>query len=91
MEQPKDNWKATTLIIGGIIGLISGIIAAYIFIQRAEEEASRPRISAGEGVKSGIGGFRIIAPGFRYAQQELIFNFLAAVFLRISEKPQLFL
>jgi hypothetical protein len=55
MEQPKDNWKVTTLIIGGIIGLISGIVAAYILIQRAEDEESRPRISAGEGVKVGLG------------------------------------
>jgi hypothetical protein len=55
MEQPKDNWKVTTLIIGGVIGLISGIVAAYILIQRAEDEESRPRISAGEGVKVGLG------------------------------------
>jgi hypothetical protein len=55
MEQPKDNWKVTTLIIGGVIGLISGIVAAYILIQRAEDEQSRPHISAGEGVKVGLG------------------------------------
>jgi hypothetical protein len=55
MEQPKDNWKARTLIIGAVVGLISGIIAAYILVQRAEEEESRPRISAGEGVKVGLG------------------------------------
>ena len=55
MEQPEDNWKVTTLIIGGVIGLISGIVAAYILIQRAEDEESRPRISAGEGVKVGLG------------------------------------
>jgi hypothetical protein len=55
MEQSKDNWKVNTLIIGGIIGLISGIVAAYILIQRAEDEKSRPRISAGEGVKVGLG------------------------------------
>ena len=55
MEQSTDNWKTTTLIIGGVIGLISGIIAAYMLIQRAEDEESRPRISAGEGVKVGLG------------------------------------
>lgn len=55
MEQPGDNWKVTTLIIGGVIGLIAGIVAAYILIQRAEDEESRPRISAGEGVKVGLG------------------------------------
>jgi hypothetical protein len=55
MEQSKDNWKVTTMIIGGVVGLICGIVAAYILIQRAEEEESRPRISAGEGVKVGLG------------------------------------
>ena len=55
MEQPKDNWKVTTLVIGGVIGLICGIVAAYILIQRAEDEESRPRITAGEGVKVGLG------------------------------------
>ncbi len=72
MEQSKDNWKVTTMIIGGVVGLICGIVAAYILIQRAEEEESRPRISAGEGVKSGTGSFRFAAPGFGYAHQTLI-------------------
>jgi hypothetical protein len=55
MEQPKENWKTITLIIGAVAGVISGLIAAYMFIQRAEEEQSRPRLSAGEGVKVGLG------------------------------------
>ena len=55
MEQPKENWKMTTLIIGAVVGLISGLVAAYILVQRAEEEQSRPRLSAGEGVKVGLG------------------------------------
>ena len=38
MEEPKENWKMTTLIIGAVVGLISGLIAAYILVQRAEEE-----------------------------------------------------
>jgi hypothetical protein len=43
------------LLIGAVIGVISGLIAAYIIIQRAEEEESHPRITAGDGVKMGIG------------------------------------
>jgi hypothetical protein len=54
MEQPKENWRTITLVIGGIVGLISGIVAAYIIIQRAEEEEARPRLSAGEGVRVGL-------------------------------------
>ncbi len=55
MEEKKENWKQTTMIIGAVAGLISGLIAAYILIQRAEEEESKPRLSAGEGVKVGLG------------------------------------
>jgi hypothetical protein len=55
MEEKKENWKVVTMILGGLIGLASGVIAAYILIQRAEEEESRPRISPGEGVKVGLG------------------------------------
>jgi hypothetical protein len=55
MEQSKENWKTITMVVGAIAGLISGLIAAYIIIQRAEEEESHPRMSAGDGVKVGIG------------------------------------
>jgi hypothetical protein len=60
MEQPKDNWKMITLIIGAVVGVISGLVAAYIFIQRAEEEQSRPRLSAGEGVRVGLGVLTVL-------------------------------
>jgi hypothetical protein len=55
MEKNKENWKAITMIAGAIIGLISGIIAAYILIQRAEEHSIKPRLTAGDGVKVGLG------------------------------------
>lgn len=51
----KDNWKQKTLIIGGIIGILAGLVAAQILIQRAEAEDSRPSLTAGEGVKVGLG------------------------------------
>jgi hypothetical protein len=54
MEQ-TENWKVKTLIIGGLIGAASGLLAAYILINRAENEQIRPRLTAGDGVKVGIG------------------------------------
>ncbi len=53
--EKDDSWKMKALIIGGVAGLAAGIIAAMIFIQRAEMSQARPQISAGEGVKVGIG------------------------------------
>ena len=54
MEQ-QDSWKMKALIIGGVVGLAAGVIAAIIFIQRAELSQAQPKISAGESVKVGIG------------------------------------
>ena len=50
MEE-SDNWKRKALIIGGVAGLLTGLLAAYLFIQRAEQEEEQPKLSAGEGVK----------------------------------------
>ncbi len=54
MEE-SDNWKIKTLIIGGVAGLLTGLLAAYLLIQRAEQEEAQPKLSAGEGVKVGVG------------------------------------
>jgi hypothetical protein len=50
-----DNWKTKTLIIGGIAGLLTGLLAAYLLIQRAEQQEDKPKLTAGEGVKVGVG------------------------------------
>ncbi len=54
MEQ-QDSWKMKALIIGGVVGLVAGLIAAQIYIQRAEMSQAKPKLTAGEGVKVGIG------------------------------------
>jgi hypothetical protein len=54
MEE-SDNWKTKAQIIGGIAGLLTGLLAAYLLIQRADQEEEKPKLSAGEGVKVGVG------------------------------------
>ena len=49
------NWKTRTMVIGGIAGLIFGLAGAYIVIQRSEQNATLPAVSAGDGVKVGLG------------------------------------
>jgi hypothetical protein len=53
MEQ-NESWKTKTIVIGAIAGLLAGLGAALIFIQRAESNEARPKMTAGEGVKVGI-------------------------------------
>jgi hypothetical protein len=48
------NWKPKALVFGGVIGAVVGIAAAYVLIQRNEDEDQTPNISVGEGVKLGV-------------------------------------
>jgi hypothetical protein len=49
------QWKMKTLVIGGIVGALIGLGAAYVLIQRAEDEEVKPKLTAGEGVQLGLG------------------------------------
>lgn len=51
----SSNWKTKTLIIGGAMGLIAGLTAAYIIIQNADAAQDTPQLKAGDGVKVGLG------------------------------------
>jgi hypothetical protein len=37
-----------------VIGLLAGLLAAYLLIQRAEKQNQKPELNAGEGVKLGV-------------------------------------
>ncbi len=49
------NWKTKTFIIGAVVGLAIGLLGAYIVIQRSEQLDTLPELSAGDGVKVGLG------------------------------------
>jgi hypothetical protein len=51
----KDNWQTKTLIIGAIVGAVTGVLGAFILIQAAEKAETQPQLSAGDGVKVGLG------------------------------------
>lgn len=55
MNSQNTNWKTRTILIGTIIGALSGLIAAFIVIQQSEKKETAPRLNAGEGVKLGMG------------------------------------
>ena len=46
--------KNIALLVGAVVGLLTGLGAAYLLIQRAEREGTLPALSAGEGVKVGL-------------------------------------
>ena len=48
------SWKSKTLIVGAVLGALTGLGAAYLLIQRSEKYGAPPSLSAGEGVKLGL-------------------------------------
>ena len=54
MEE-KSDWKTLTYIIGGSIGLITGLAAAYFFIRQREESGTGLKLSTSEGARIGMG------------------------------------
>jgi hypothetical protein len=52
--ETESNWKSKTLIVGALIGAVSGLGAAYMLIQRAERRGAVPKLGAGEGLKIGL-------------------------------------
>lgn len=51
----EKNWKASTMVIGTVIGAVVGALSAFILIKRAEADQTKPKLTAGEGVQVGLG------------------------------------
>jgi len=49
------NWKTKTLLIGTSVGAVTGLVASLIILQRAEKNETVPKLTAGDGVKVGMG------------------------------------
>ncbi len=56
--ESNQQWKTKTIILGALLGALAGIFSAYVFIQRAQE--NNPKLSAGDGVKVGIGILSVV-------------------------------
>lgn len=54
------DWKRKTYLFGGLIGLAFGILAALIIIQRSEKNEIQPKMTAGDGVKIGMGALGVL-------------------------------
>lgn len=47
----KESWKTKSLLIGAVIGMLTGLGGAYLLIKNAEKHGTRVEISTGEGLK----------------------------------------
>lgn len=48
------GWKAKVLLIGGLVGALTGLGAAYVIISKSQEHDEPPKIGAGDGVRLGL-------------------------------------
>ncbi len=58
--EKSDHWKTKTILIGIGLGALAGLAAAYILVQRSEQEENHPQLTAGDGVKIGLGVLGIL-------------------------------
>lgn len=49
-----DSWKVKTLILGVVLGAVTGLSAAYLLTKRAEQQGESLSISSGQGLKLGV-------------------------------------
>ncbi len=52
--ESSNNWKGRVLLIGGVAGALTGLMAAYLLVRRAEEQGVAPKLEAGEGIRLGL-------------------------------------
>ena len=53
-DNENSGWKAKTVIVGGILGAVTGLGAAYLMVRRAEQQGEQISISSGQGLKLGV-------------------------------------
>lgn len=51
---PDDSWKLKTLFIGGVIGALVGLGAAFLLTKRAEQKGQSLAITPVKGVQLGV-------------------------------------
>ena len=50
----EGNWKTRTLIIGSLVGALTGLGMAILLVRRAEKQGEKPKLGTGEGMKIGM-------------------------------------
>ncbi len=54
IEKVDNSWKNKTLLIGAVVGALTGIGTAYFLIKNAEKEGESLSFTSGQGLKLGL-------------------------------------
>jgi nitrate reductase gamma subunit len=52
--QPDNAWKSQALLIGGVLGALVGVGAAYLLTRRAVQKGTQLSITPQKGVQLGV-------------------------------------
>ena len=53
-EQVDNSWKVKALVVGGLVGALTGLGAAYLLTRRAEQKGTSLAITPAKGVQLGV-------------------------------------
>jgi hypothetical protein len=53
-EVPDNTWKLRTLVVGGVLGALVGVGAAFLLTKRAEQKGTQLAVTPAKGVQLGV-------------------------------------
>lgn len=56
----NNNWKVRTLIIGGVMGAVMGILAGFLYVRMAEESGGPKKVSTGNVLKLALSAAGVV-------------------------------
>ncbi len=54
LERSDTAWKTQALVVGGVVGALVGLGAAFLLTKRAEQKGTPLSISPGKGAQLGV-------------------------------------
>ena len=54
LAESEIDWRTKAYVVGGIIGAVVGVGAAYVYVSSAEREKRKPELQASEAVGIGL-------------------------------------
>jgi nitrate reductase gamma subunit len=52
--QPNNSWKIQALVIGGVLGALVGVGAAFLLTRRAEQKGTQLAVTPRKGMQLGV-------------------------------------
>jgi NhaP-type Na+/H+ or K+/H+ antiporter len=53
-QKEQSDWKPRVLLISGLVGLLLGLLAGFLFIRMAEEGGGAKKVSTGNVIKLAV-------------------------------------